>query len=349
MLEELFESFLKILNAPSQKEKIDFLEFVYRKIKDGDDFKKIITQYVNNKKTKMRAVALLILEDLNKGIHPALALRNADMVDALGYSVLITSEFNRGIEFVTKNIETKNEVKNAVLSAIWKPIGTYFLIALAIWGMHDYVLALFDSIQSINKSVSTTADVTIPFYLADSLYLTKIGLEFLAIVGAFVWLFRQVYEKDASIIYQIILFRHKVYEDLHSTLQQYLFLLESGTSNLQIYKTLSEYSLNSYFQNLFKESLTNSTKGGIFFDIIKKSAIPQSVTEILQDGEISQKEADYIRKAIVECDRKIKFFAEIYAIWLPFSINILVFAGVGFITLDFFVQVFTQSLLPIMG
>lgn len=349
MLEELLESLLKIFNAPNKKEKIDFLEFVYRKTKDGDDFKKIITQYVKNKKTKMRAVALLILEDLDKGIHPALALKNHNVIDDLGYSVLVTSEFNRGIEFVTKSIESKNEVEEAVLSAIWKPIGTYFLIALAVWGMNDYVLALFESIQGINKSISTSADVVIPFYLADPWYLTKVGVGFLAVIGGFVWLFGQVYDHDASIIYQIILFRHKVYEDLHSTLQQYLFLLESGTSNLQTYKMLSDYALNSYFRNLFKESLANSNKGGVFFDIITKSAIPQSVTEILQDGEIAQKESDYIKKAVVECDRKIKFYAEIYAIWLPFSLNIIVFAGIGFITLDFFVQVFTQSLLPIMG
>lgn len=349
MLEELLENLIKFFNAPSSKEKIDFLEFIYRKIKDGDDFKKIITQYIKNKNTKMKKIAILIKEDLDKGMHPAEALKNADVIDDLGYSVLMISELHRGIEFVTKNIETKNEVKNAVVASLWKPIGTYFLIALGIVAMDDYVLSLFNSIQSVNSSISDSAAVTIPFYLDDEWFLTKIGLGFLGFIAFGVWVFGQVYDNDASIIYSIIAFRHKVYEDLFSTLQQYLFLLESGTSNLQIFKMLSEHGVNSYFQRLFKESLSHSNKGGIFYDVVLKSAIPQSVSEILQDGELAQKEGDYIKKAIVECERKIKFFAEVYSIWLPFIVNIIVFAGIGFITIDFFVQVFTQSLLPIMG
>lgn len=349
MLEELIDAFFKILNAPSQKEKLDFLEFVSRKVRDGDDFKKIINQYIVNKKTKMKKVAILILEDVNKGIHPAAALKNADVVDDLGYSVLLTAEFHRGIEFVTKNIQTKNEVKNAVLSALWKPIGTYFLIALGVVGMHDYVISLFDSIQSVNSSISDSAKVTVPFYLDDAWFLTKVGLSIIASVLGLMWVFKQVYDNDAASIYNIIVFRHKVYEDLYSVLQQYYFLLESGASNLQIFKMLSQYAVNSYFRNLFKESLLNSNRGGVFFDVIQKSAIPISVSEILQDGEIAQKESDYIKKAIAECERRIKFYAEVYAIWLPFCVNILVFAGVGFITIDFFVQVFNQSLLPIMG
>lgn len=350
MLDDIIEKFLKSLDAPNKQEQIDFLEFVTRKLKDGDDFKKIVMGYAKNKKNRMAKVAESILKDIDKGDAPADALKKAGLLNDMGYSVLTITNLNKGLAFVTNNISSSNEINKTILAAMWKPIGTYFLIALSIVFGHGFITSLFSTIDTVNKSVNkNSASTSIPYYLDNQWFLTEIGLGVILVVVFFGFIYKATYDKDASIIYRLKVFQHKVYEDLHITLQQYLLLLESGVSNVQVYKMLAEYGVNSYFKNLFNESLANSSRGGALFEVIKTSEMPNEIKDILYDGEVSQQEAVYIKKAINECEVNIKFFVEVYSVWAPFLLSVIVFSGIGFLSVHFFAEVFKQSLAPILS
>lgn len=325
----------------SQKEKIDFLEYISFQLKSKSGFEKATVRYISSG-AKRTAIVVescnLVIELIKNGSNPALSLYEGGFLDEQEYSLILNSmgseSLDASIKLIVelKNSSTKSSdvLKRSLNTGIFFLLGLFSLIPL----FRGSIVELYEMFANMSSMATGEKQaVQLPFLVEHwwSIYVifALLGVFYFSVKFFINWL----YVHKGDIYYKV--FRYRIYIDLIAVLE-ILRQMSLSMSMNNAYRALSKTAPSHYWREFFEEIDSTLKKGGKASEVFSANgAIPVDVVYALIDAEDTGEANNYLSKAVEFCVEKNNDFQDKVRVGIPMMFELLMFFVVGLIAVKF--------------
>lgn len=324
----------------TQKDKIDFLEYLSFQLKAKSSFEKATARYISGVKRKeiVKENCNFVIELIRNGNSPAVALYEGGFLNEQEYSLVLNSINSSTLDASIRLIVDlkKDTIKSSDI--LKRSINTGLLVFMGIMSLiplfRDYIIQMYQMFADMASMASSEKQpLQLPFIVEHwwSIYVIfgAIMLIYASIKYFLLWL----YNNKGDIYYRV--FKYKMYMDL-ITILEVLRQMTSTMSMNNAYRALSQTAPTQYWRDFFMEIDLTLKNGGKASDVFAANgAIPVDVVYAIVDAQETGEVDGYLKKAVEFCFEKNNNFQDNIRVGVPMFFELSLFLIIGLVVIKF--------------